>query len=158
MSSALSNGGDNELILPRAKLVAPNQGGGFENHGAVIDIEEPLFIAREQKPAKRRSAEEVVQIARNAFATGRTKDVEFRRKQLKNLLRLLQENEDRLAAALTSDVGKHRQEGVGYDLEFTCNEIRGMLHGLDEYARPVKPKKDLVNLMDGLYVYKDPYG
>lgn len=148
---------ENELILPRVKL-SPK---GFDNHAAtaaaIIDIEEPLFVSREKLP-KRRTAEEVVRIARNTFATGKTKDVEFRRKQLKNLMRMLQENEDKLAEALKSDVGKHKQEGVAYDVEFTINEIRGMLYHLDEYVEPDKPKKDLVNLFDGIYVYKDPYG
>lgn len=144
---------DNELILPRVKL-SPK---GLDNHAAIIEIDEPLFVPRE-KPPKRKSAEEAVRIARNAFATGRTKDVEFRRKQLKNLMRMLQDNEEQFVEALASDVGKHKQEAVAYEVELTVNDIRGMLHHLDEYVKPEKPKKDLVNFFDGLYVYKDPYG
>lgn len=153
MSTTNNRPADNELILPRVKL-SPK---GYDNHAAVIDIEEPLFVSRD-KPPKRRDAEETVRIARNAFATGRTKDVEFRRKQLKNLMRMLEENEKRFVEALAFDVGKHKQEAVAYEVDYTINDVRGMLHRLDEYARPGTPKKDLVNLMDGMYVYKDPYG
>lgn len=141
---------DNDLILPRAKLTPK----GFDNHAAVINIDEPLFV----KPPKRKSAEEVVRTARNAFASGRTKDVEFRRKQLKNLKKLLEENEERFVEALASDVGKHKQEAVAYEVEMTVNDVRGILNHLDEYVKPKKPKKDLANFFDGIYVYKDPYG
>lgn len=153
MSVTNNKPGDNELILPRVKL-SPK---GYDNHGAIIDIEEPLFVTRD-KPPKKKTAEETVRSARNAFATGRTKDVEFRRKQLKNLMRMLEENEERFVEALALDVGKHKQEAVAYEVEFTINDVRGMLNHLDDYAKTEKPKKDLVNLMDGLYVYKDPYG
>lgn len=140
----------NGLILPRAKLTPK----GFDNHAAIISIDEPLFMPR----AKRRTAQEVVQTARSAFASGRTKDVEYRRAQLKALMRMLQENEARFAEAMKSDFGKPKLEAVAYDVEVAVNEIRGMLLHLGEYAGVEKPKKDLVNLLDGIYVYKDPYG
>lgn len=142
----------NNNNIPRATKPTPN---GYDNHA--IDIEEPLFFPRD-KPPKQRTAQEVVQTARNAFTSGRTRDVEYRRKQLRMLMRMLQENEDRFAEALKRDVRKHRQEGVAYDVEMTVNEVRGMLNHLDEYVGVEKPKKDLVNLLDGVFVYKDPYG
>lgn len=151
--SANGKPADGELILPRVRL-SPK---GYDNHAAVVDIDEPLFVARD-KPPRRRTAEEAVRAARIAFATGRTKDVGFRRRQLQSVLRMLGENEERFVEALGSDVRKHRQEAVAYEVEFTMNDVRSMLNDLEEYARPEKPKKDLINLFDGVYVYKDPYG
>lgn len=40
------------------------------------------------------------------FRTGKTRDVEFRRDQLRNLLRLVEENEDEIVTALAKDMRK----------------------------------------------------
>lgn len=40
----------------------------------------------------------------NAFQSGKTRDVDFRRKQLQALLRLYEENRDEMAAALAADL------------------------------------------------------
>lgn len=49
---------------------------------------------------------QVVNKAKEAFASGRTKNYEFRRKQLLQLKKLLQENSDKLAEALYGDFKK----------------------------------------------------
>lgn len=47
-----------------------------------------------------------MQKARDAFASGRTLPYEFRVKQLKNLLRMFDENDTDLISALESDLRK----------------------------------------------------
>lgn len=50
------------------------------------------------------SYDEVMNRAFNAFQSGKTRDVDFRRKQLQALLRLYEENRDEMAAALAADL------------------------------------------------------
>lgn len=47
-----------------------------------------------------------MQKARDAFATGKTLSYEFRSKQLKNFLRMFEENETDLISALEADLRK----------------------------------------------------
>lgn len=50
------------------------------------------------------SYDEVINRASNAFQSGKTRDIDFRRKQLQALLRLYEENRDEMAAALAADL------------------------------------------------------
>ena len=43
---------------------------------------------------------------RDTYRTGKTKDVEFRREQLRNLLRLMDENEEEILEAVHKDLRK----------------------------------------------------
>lgn len=45
---------------------------------------------------------------KDAFRSGKTRDVEYRKDQLRELLRLMEENEDAIAEALAKDMHKVR--------------------------------------------------
>ncbi|KAE8753134.1 Aldehyde dehydrogenase [Frankliniella occidentalis] len=100
----------------------------------------------------------IVQKTRDAFYTGRTLDYEFRVKQLKNLLRLFEENETDLISALEADLRKSKMESCIMELEICKNEIRHTLLSLKDWMKPVKPEKTFVNMLDEVAIYKDPYG
>lgn len=106
------------------------------------------------------SAEEVVASARNAFKSNRTKSLEFREKQLKAMLRLLEENTQDIIEALYEDLRKSKQEAVVSEIIFLKNETQSLLMNLKNWATPEKIflEKDLPNFMDSTSVYKDPYG
>ncbi|MDH4168714.1 MAG: aldehyde dehydrogenase family protein [Acidimicrobiia bacterium] len=86
------------------------------------------------------SAAEVVDAAWNraraAFASGRTRDLQWRRTQIDGLIRLLDENDDRLTAALAADVGKPSTEGWATDIGATAGEIRHIAKNLAKWAKP----------------------
>lgn len=48
--------------------------------------------------------QDVLNRASSAFLSGKTRDIDFRRKQLKGLLRMYEENRDEMAAALEADL------------------------------------------------------
>ncbi|KAB0793762.1 hypothetical protein PPYR_13382 [Photinus pyralis] len=104
------------------------------------------------------STEEVVTRARNAFSTGRTKAVAFREQQLKNLLRLYEENAPRLEEALKADLGKHKQESIAMEIGFNSNNIRNTLAELRKWIGPERPPKYFMNMSDEVLIYNDPYG
>lgn len=39
-----------------------------------------------------------------------------------------------------------------------ANDLRHTLMELKEWAEPKSPEKRLINILDGVYIYKDPYG
>lgn len=101
---------------------------------------------------------EVVSKARNAFNTGRTKPVEFREKQLRNLLRLYEENTPQIVECLKADLHKHKQEAVAMEIAFNSNEVRNTLRELRKWAAPEKPSKSFSNMSDDVLILNDPYG
>lgn len=101
---------------------------------------------------------DIVQQLHNTFSGGKTRDVSFREKQLQNLLRMYEENHVEMARALADDLRKHKQEAYLMEIEFLMNDLRNTIFKLREWVKPDKPEKTMVNMMDGVFIYKDPYG
>lgn len=68
--------------------------------------------------------EETLQGLRQTFASRKTRSAQWRRSQLKALLRLIQEQEDELYKVLQEDLGKPRVEA------FRDEVIRSLLPGV----------------------------
>nr|CAD7265932.1 unnamed protein product [Timema shepardi] len=102
--------------------------------------------------------EKIVQRARNAFHSGRTKSVEFREKQLNQLLRLYEENVPEMLTALSSDLRKSKQESLMTEIEYMKNDLINTIRNLREWVKPEKPPKGFVNMLDDVLIYNDPYG
>ncbi|XP_018564881.1 aldehyde dehydrogenase, dimeric NADP-preferring-like [Anoplophora glabripennis] len=135
-----------ELVLPRAQIL----NGTNNAWESVIDVEEEI--------SSKTAPKDVVAVAKKAFATGKTKPLKFRREQLKGLLKFLEECKEDIEKALYQDLRKHKQECHLCEIEIIANDLRHTLMELKEWAKPEKPEKRLVNVLDGVYRYKDPYG
>lgn len=94
------------------------------------------------------NAKELTAKARDAFNSGMTKPYEFRIKQLKALLRLIEENEDQLSKAIIEDTRKTQFEAVLYEVEFVKNSVKHMIYNLKEWMEPIKAEKPLPFLFD----------
>ncbi|XP_053683370.1 aldehyde dehydrogenase, dimeric NADP-preferring-like [Sabethes cyaneus] len=101
---------------------------------------------------------EIVQQLHAAFQSGKTRNIGFREKQLKNLLRMYEENHAEMAQALASDLRKHKQEAYVMEIDYLMNDLRSIIFNLHDWIKAEKPKKTLVNMMDGVFIFKDPYG
>uniref|UniRef100_A0A8D8ETU0 Aldehyde dehydrogenase family 3 member B1 n=1 Tax=Culex pipiens TaxID=7175 RepID=A0A8D8ETU0_CULPI len=101
---------------------------------------------------------DIVQQLHTTFGSGRTRDVAFREKQLQNLLRMYEENHAEMARALAADLRKHKQEAYLMEIEFLMNDLRSTIFKLRDWVKPDRPEKTMVNMMDGVFIYKDPYG
>ncbi|XP_058465553.1 aldehyde dehydrogenase, dimeric NADP-preferring-like isoform X1 [Malaya genurostris] len=133
-----------------------NASGGAQQDSlrtVVIDIE-----SDEDNHGTAMSYADVVQQLHTTFASGKTRNVEFREKQLKNLLRMYEENSAEMVSVLAADLRKHKQEAHVLEIDFLINDIRNTIYNFREWAKPEKPEKTMVNIMDGVYIYKDPYG
>lgn len=102
--------------------------------------------------------EKVLERARTVFASGVTKNLLFRREQLKRLYKLLDENEAEFVEALRSDLKKPRFESMMTELEFVLNDVRSALNNLNEWTKAKFVSKCFVTLVDDNYIHYEPYG
>ncbi|KAL1494387.1 hypothetical protein ABEB36_009993 [Hypothenemus hampei] len=101
---------------------------------------------------------EVVATLRNSFNSGKTRPLEFRIKQLLNLLKLYEENEDAIVEALWTDLKKCKGEALLMEIQFLINDLKTVLMNLYRWAKPEHVEKDLANLLDKAYIQREPYG
>ncbi|XP_050299192.1 aldehyde dehydrogenase, dimeric NADP-preferring-like [Anthonomus grandis grandis] len=120
---------------------------GVESKEVVIDVESGV-----------KSVKECLGIARRAFNSGRMRSVGFREKQLRGLLKFLEDHKAEIEAALHKDLRKHKQETNISEIELVANDLRQTLIKLKQWIGPQKPKKRFINILDSVYVYNDPYG
>ena len=68
---------------------------------------------------------EVLSGLRKAFSSGKTKSIEWRKQQLKGLMRMYEENEGLFTDALHKDLRKPKWEASMAEVEMNKNDIRG---------------------------------
>jgi aldehyde dehydrogenase (NAD+) len=81
---------------------------------------------------------ETVDRLRATFESGRTVDLEWRRRQLRGLIDLVERNEQRLVDAMVADLGKPAFEAWLTDLLTTRDEAKHALSHLDRWAAPTR--------------------
>jgi aldehyde dehydrogenase (NAD+) len=96
--------------------------------------------------------------ARDAFAAGVTRPLVWRREQLVNLRRLLDEQGDRLAAALYADLGKSRIEAHTTELGFCASEIDHALSHIDDWVQPERVKVPVTQKPGRAEIVPEPLG
>ncbi|KAK9885521.1 hypothetical protein WA026_011014 [Henosepilachna vigintioctopunctata] len=101
---------------------------------------------------------EIIALLRNSFESGKTRPVEYRIQQIKNLKKMIVENEEKFLQALKTDLHKSRHESIVMEIQFLINDLENILAEIRDWVKPEKPKKPLVNILDNLYIFNDPYG
>lgn len=95
---------------------------------------------------------------RKFFATGATLDVSFRIAALKKLYQVLQENEQAIAQALHSDLGKSAQESFLCETGMTLSEISYLLKHIRSFAREKTVPTPMAQFAARSYRKPMPYG
>ncbi|KAI1283709.1 Aldehyde dehydrogenase family 3 member B1 [Halotydeus destructor] len=101
---------------------------------------------------------EVVNMARAAFRSHRTKDVPFRRQQLEQLMKLIDDNDQSILAALRADFSKPEFEGIAYELDYIRSSVKTALRCLDQWVKPAMVAKDLLTMFDTPVIMHEPFG
>nr|XP_026492841.1 aldehyde dehydrogenase, dimeric NADP-preferring isoform X2 [Vanessa tameamea] len=101
---------------------------------------------------------EVVQKARNTFNSGITRPLEWRKKQLKSLLKMYEENKNAMIDALVKDLRRSKMEAILLEVDYLINDLSNTLNNFDEWTKPEQPPKGIVNVLDDVVIYNDPYG
>ncbi|KAF4526148.1 hypothetical protein B566_EDAN012459 [Ephemera danica] len=146
---------DPEMSQPLVTVVQDSPPLGAEQQLSEREGKEPLVNG---KTSDMSTYSNVVQRARTAFLSGKTRDVEFRRKTLQQMLKMYEENGTEMVAALGKDIRKAKQESVILEIEYLKNDIKGTLMKLDEWTKPVKPPKNMAYMLDDVTLYHEPFG
>ncbi|XP_066491148.1 aldehyde dehydrogenase family 3 member A2 isoform X2 [Tiliqua scincoides] len=101
---------------------------------------------------------EVVERARAAFNTGKSRPLEFRIQQLKALKRMLEEKEKEIAAALKADLNKNECNAYTYEIMTALGEVALAIDKLPQWAAPQHVEKTLMTLTDETYIHYEPLG
>lgn len=92
------------------------------------------------------------------FATGKTKDISFRVKQLETLKKLLQDNEQQLIEAVHKDFKKAPFETYGTEIGLVLSELSFAIKNVESWAKPQSVSSSLVNFPSKNYMLTEPYG
>ena len=100
----------------------------------------------------------IVNRLREAYASGRTRPMEWRQEQLDGLVRMLKMEGQRFEAALAADLGKPAIEGFAADVGSVASEIAAMRKHAPKYAKPRKVSLPLASRPGKGYVVPEPLG
>ncbi|MDR6489228.1 aldehyde dehydrogenase (NAD+) [Chryseobacterium vietnamense] len=70
------------------------------------------------------------------FKTNQTKDIEFRKAQLRKFREVFLQHTDALCEALDTDLGKSRKEAEYVEIQIVISELDYLLENIDEWAKP----------------------
>ncbi|KAJ7995101.1 hypothetical protein DPEC_G00241080 [Dallia pectoralis] len=101
---------------------------------------------------------EVVQHAREAFVTGRSRPLEFRLLQLKSLLRMITDRQGEIATALKQDINRSQYDTPLFELLGLENEIHLAVSKLTQWAAPRPVERNLLTISDEVYIQAEPLG
>jgi aldehyde dehydrogenase (NAD+) len=99
-------------------------------------------------------------LLKQTFASGRTKELAWRRWQLKQLWWLIADNEDRLIQALKEDLNRHPLESMTADIGGLKGDIIEHIQHLEEWTgtKKVDGAGILFGAISGAKIRKDPLG
>src|ERR1700691_3599493 len=102
-------------------------------------------------------ADQVASI-RGVFASGRTRSVDWRLRQLRGIERLLDENEDQIATALAQDLGRERAEAWLGDIVSSRGEAEFARKHLGRWMKRKKQRVPVSQLPGSAWVQYEPLG
>ena len=100
----------------------------------------------------------VVARLRKTFATGRTRDVAWRKRQLEALERMVTENEPAIADALAQDLGRKPFESWLADIVTTAGEAADAAKNVGKWTKRKHRLLELSQLPGRAWVEYEPYG
>ncbi len=101
---------------------------------------------------------ELVGELRGAFNARITRPIEWRREQLRQMDKMLVENEDEFLAALAADLGKPSLEGWTTDIAFARGEIKGLEKNLEKWTGDDKVRLPLTVQPGSGRIVREPLG
>ncbi|CAD6254461.1 unnamed protein product [Miscanthus lutarioriparius] len=103
-------------------------------------------------------AEETVRELRASFAAGRTRPAEWRAEQLKGLIRMIDEKEAEISAALHEDLAKPHMESYLHEISLTKSSCKFALNGLKNWMKPEKIPASITTFPSSAQIVPEPLG
>ncbi|XP_054650345.1 aldehyde dehydrogenase, dimeric NADP-preferring-like [Dunckerocampus dactyliophorus] len=101
---------------------------------------------------------QVIQQAKEAFVSGRSRPLDFRLKQLQALQRMITEREAEITTALKQDINRSQYDTSLLELIGIENEINLALDKLQEWTSSRPVEKNLLTVSDEAYIRPEPLG
>ncbi|UOE42029.1 aldehyde dehydrogenase [Chryseobacterium suipulveris] len=102
--------------------------------------------------------QEILAQQKEFFASQKTKNLKFRKRQLEKLKEVLTKNEELLYDAIDKDFGKSRFDTFTTEISFVLNDIDYYLKNLNTLAKPKRVSTNLANLPGSSKIYQEPLG
>ena len=115
-------------------------------------------LAHTPSPETLASASDCADRLRKTFQTGRTRPLEWRRKQLEQLKALATENAEELVTALQADFGKPTLEAWTTDVAVVAMDCALALKNLRRWTRPEKVSTPMQQQPGRSRIVRDPLG
>lgn len=109
-------------------------------------------------PTQTQSLAQRVAHVRNTYNTGHTKPLQWRREQLLQMKRMLEENEEQFIEALRTDLGKPTVEGFVTDIAFVLGEIESMVKNLKKWNKTERVASPIVTQPSSSRRIPEPLG
>ncbi len=101
---------------------------------------------------------EIIEKQQRFFNSNATKDIQFRKNQLKLFLRILQKNESRLDEAIYKDFKKSAFENYATELSLVYNELKHSIKKVAYWSEKKYVGTNLANIPGSSYIIPEPYG
>lgn len=100
----------------------------------------------------------LVEGLRQTFATDKTRSKEWRFQQLRNFLKMIDEEGPELCEAMRQDLHKSPLEGYLTELGLVKAEIETAIENLDSWMEPIKTRNSALNIPCWSTTQRDPLG
>ncbi|HLR18668.1 MAG TPA: aldehyde dehydrogenase [Staphylococcus sp.] len=104
------------------------------------------------------SIEQTFHNSKQYFNTHETKDLKFRKRQLKLLGKSIKNYENELLDALQKDLGKNKVEAYATEIGFTLKNIKSARKELKNWAKRKQVNTPIFLFPTKSYIMKEPYG
>ena len=101
---------------------------------------------------------QIIQAQKAFYETGQTRNIKFRKQQLRKLRENILKNENELYQALWKDLHKSPTEVWITEIGLVLQEIRHMIRNLDYYSRNRRVGAPLLLFRAGGRIVPEPYG
>jgi aldehyde dehydrogenase (NAD+) len=101
---------------------------------------------------------EIIERQTRFFGRSKTRDIEFRKRQLRKLKALLKANERKLYEAIYRDFRKSEFETYETELSILYGEINAAVKNLDRWSKPKRVRTNLANMPGSSFIIPEPYG
>ena len=100
----------------------------------------------------------VADALRTSYDKGLTRPLAWRKHQLEQMVKMLEENEAALLSALATDLGKPSVEGFITDIAFVTGEVKLMIKRLKKWNKPERVRTPLVAMPARSRLIPEPLG
>lgn len=100
----------------------------------------------------------ILNLQREFFNSSQSKDINYRKAQLHNLLKTIYKYEEDILLALKKDLSKSSFESYETEVGLVINELKFMIKNLRKFSKDAYVKTPIAHFPSRSKIYREPYG